>query len=142
MTRGSHDQRRPRNRRGFTLVEVLVVLLVMVIAAGLVAPAFFPARRDDESSDELARLVRAARSAAARRGEMLFVRLSPSGAWQMEGAASFAAGDVAEGTLTEYAGPAATIIVSPLGTCAFDVRSTDGAVAIPLDPMTCEVVEQ
>lgn len=127
--------------RGFTLVEVLVVLLVMVIAASVVAPAFLPSRPNDESS-ELARLVRAARGAAASRGEMVFLRLSSSGAWRMEGATSAAAGDVASGTLKEYAGPAASLIVSPLGTCAFDVRSTEGAVAIPLDPMTCAVVGQ
>jgi len=124
---------------GFTLVEMLVVIVLMMVAAGIVAPAFVP-RQPETSEADLARLVRSARAAAAAREETLFVRLSTSGAWRIEGAGADGGGDVVTGTLSAYTGPAGTIVVSPLGTCAFDVRSTAGAVAIPLDPMTCEVL--
>lgn len=125
---------------GFTLVEILVVIVVLGLVVGVVAPAVLPPRRDEVDAD-LARLIRSARAAAAARQETLFVRLAPSGDWRIEGADTDGAGDVAAGTLRAYAGPAGTIIVSPVGTCAFDVQSTAGAAAIPLDPMTCEVVE-
>lgn len=134
----AHDRSRVCGA-GFTLVEMLVVIVLMMVAAGIVAPAFVP-RQPETSEADLARLVRSARAAAAAREETLFVRLSASGAWRIEGAGAEGGGDVATGTLSTYAGPVGTIIVSPLGTCAFDVRSTAGAVAIPLDPMTCEVL--
>lgn len=124
---------------GLTLIEILVVIVVMVIAVGVVAPAFLTPEHDGDWS-ELARVVRIARTTAAKRGEMLHVRIGTSGGWQVEATASLEDGTLGSGSLAHYEGPAATIIVSPVGTCAFDVRSTEAALAIPLDPMTCEIV--
>lgn len=125
---------------GFTLIEVIVVLVVMIIAAGMVAPALlFPER--EAAVSEIADVLRQARAAAANRGETLYVRLGTSGDWLIEGSASATAeGSIATGSLSDYGGPAATIIVSPVGTCAFDVRSTAAWEVVPLDPMTCEIV--
>ncbi len=124
---------------GFTLIEVIVVLVVMLIAVAVVAPAFLPPERDDSES-EFTHLLRDARSTAASRGETLYIRINASGDWLLESTASPTDGAIATGSVSDYSGPAATIIVSPIGTCAFDVRSTTAWSAVALDPMACEVV--
>jgi prepilin-type N-terminal cleavage/methylation domain-containing protein len=126
-----------RVRQGFTLFEILVVLILMAVAAGLIAPAFFPPRQSD--SPPIATLVRGARNAAARRGETLYLTITASGRWHLEGGASSKAGMLSSGTLSDYQGPAATLVVSPIGTCAFDVRSGAAAQAVTLDLLTCEL---
>jgi prepilin-type N-terminal cleavage/methylation domain-containing protein len=124
-------------RRGFTLLEILVVLILMGIAAGLVIPVLLPPRGLDASP--LSELVRSARQTAARRGETLYVTMSASGQWRFDGAASLDQGPLATGALDDYQAPGGTLVVSPIGTCAFDVRSGAAAQAIPLDHLTCEV---
>ena len=67
-----------------------------------------------------------------RRGEVVSLHVERSGAWQVEG--------VAAGKLTTpLAATPFTLVLSPLGSCAFDVRSDAAARAIKLDPLTCEV---
>jgi prepilin-type N-terminal cleavage/methylation domain-containing protein len=124
-------------RRGFTLLEILVVLILMGIATGLVIPVLLPPRGPDVSP--VSDLVRSARQTAARRGETLYVTVSASGQWRFDGAASLEEGPLASGTLDNYRAPGGTLVVSPIGTCAFDVRSGGAAQAIPLDHLTCEV---
>jgi prepilin-type N-terminal cleavage/methylation domain-containing protein len=121
---------------GFTLIEVLVVLALMGLAAGLVAPALLHARRQQPS---LGLLIPTAREEAARRGEMVYLRIAGSGQWRMEGAASSAAGPFAAGHLEPFPGVPLTLIVSPIGTCAFDVPSAAAARVIRLDPLTCDI---
>ena len=123
-------------RKGFTLVEMLVVLILLGLAAALVAPALTPARVKQTS--ELVDLIGAARDAAVRRGALVDLHVERSGAWQIEGGgAGLATGKVA----TPLAAAPFTLVVSPLGSCAFDVRSEAAARAIRLDPLTCEVRE-
>ncbi|HEX7942394.1 MAG TPA: type II secretion system protein [Gemmatimonadaceae bacterium] len=122
--------------RGFTLIEVLVVLALMGLAAGLVAPALLHARRQRPT---LGSLIPTAREEAARRGEMVYLRVTGSGQWRMEGAASSAAGPFAAGRVEPFPGVPLTLIVSPIGTCAFDVPSAAAARVIRLDPLTCDI---
>jgi hypothetical protein len=84
-------------------------------------------------------LISGSRDAAARRGEMVYLRIAESGKWRMEGAASSDAGPLATGRVAPFPGLPLTIIVSPLGSCAFDLRSTQAARSIRLDPLTCKV---
>src|SRR3989442_4278135 len=72
-------------RRGFTLVEMLVVLVLLGLAAALVAPAFVPTRA--RQTRELVELIGATRDAAVRRGEVVSLHVERSGAWQVEGGA-------------------------------------------------------
>src|SRR3989442_1011622 len=107
-------------RAGFTLIEMLVVLVLMGLAVALVAPALFPARHDESA---LRALLGSARDAAARRGEVVYLRIDVGGRWRME---------------PVFATPV-TLVVSPLGSCAFDVRSSAAAAVVALEPLTCDL---
>jgi prepilin-type N-terminal cleavage/methylation domain-containing protein len=121
--------------RGFTLIELLVVVVLMGLAVALVAPALIPGRPDESA---LSSVVRSARDAAARRQEVLYLRIDRAGNWLLEGAASPSAGVLASGRVEGVAGPM-TLVLSPVGTCGFDVRSLAAAPTISLDPLTCEI---
>jgi prepilin-type N-terminal cleavage/methylation domain-containing protein len=125
-----------RQSGGFTLIEMLVVLVLLGMAAALAAPAL---RSLDPPRPALSSLIPGARDAAARRGETVYLRIAKSGEWRMEGAASSDAGPLASGRVDPFPGLPLTIIVSPLGSCAFDLRSTEAARSIRLDPLTCKV---
>ncbi len=124
---------------GFTLIEVIVVLVLLGLMAGLVAPRLITPTRPEES--QLAGVVRAARELAAKRGELIHVRVGATGAWRLESESGPSPERLASGTLGEFEGAALTLMVGPLGTCAFDARSSAAARAIPLDPLTCELGE-
>ncbi len=126
------------SRRGaFTLVEVIVVLILLGLAAGLVAPAIIFSDREPQS--QLAQVIAGTRDLAARRGESLHMHVAASGDWTVEGAASIAEGALASGRIDDFPGPSFTLVVSPIGTCGFDVRSSEAARAFPVDPLTCEL---
>lgn len=137
-SRDTYPRRTPR--RGFTLVEVIVVMVLLVLATALVAPAFI--FRDDAGDSPLASVVSGVQKLAARRGETLYLNVAEDGSWNVEGAASREAGRLAEGDLgRDYGGPRFTLVVSPLGSCGFDVRSGAAARQIQIEPLTCEVQE-
>jgi prepilin-type N-terminal cleavage/methylation domain-containing protein len=123
-------------RGGFTLIEMLVVMVLLAMAAALAAPAIrsvLPARTG------LTSLLPAARDAAASRGETIYLRISETGEWRMEGASSTQAGPFATGHIDPVPGLPLTLVVSPQGSCAFDLRSSKAAGAIHLDPVTCKI---
>ncbi|NIR44009.1 MAG: hypothetical protein GWN51_00890 [Gemmatimonadetes bacterium] len=113
------------------------MLILLALAAGLVAPAIIT--REGGKESELARVFSGSQQLAARRGETVRVHVEADGAWRVEGAASIAEGVLASGRLDEFAGPAFTLVVAPIGTCGYDVRSTEAALAFPVDPLTCEL---
>jgi len=126
-------------RSGFTLVELLVVIVLMGLMVGLVAPAVVPRPAPDDDGRSLAPVIRFARQAAVRRSEIVYVRIDDSGAWRVEGASSADDGPLASGRLERYDHGDATLVASPIGTCSFDARSLRVARALRLDPLTCEV---
>ena len=128
-----------RVRRGFTLVEMVVVLVIMGLAAALVAPALLRSPVYDRQRQVTA-VVQAAREAAAKRGEIIYVRFEPTGAWHMESGGLPLEGDVGHGRIDPLSSAGLTLIVSPVGSCAFDVRSTAAATAtVRMDPLTCDI---
>jgi prepilin-type N-terminal cleavage/methylation domain-containing protein len=126
-------------RRGYTLIEMLVVLVIMGLAAALVAPVLLRPTTYDRQR-QLTAVVQAARITAANRGEVIYVRIEPTGQWHMEGGGLPIEGDVARGRMNRLSAAPLTLIVSPIGSCAFDVRSTAAAAAVvQLDPLTCQL---
>jgi prepilin-type N-terminal cleavage/methylation domain-containing protein len=124
-------------RAGYTLIELIVVLALMGLAAALVIPVF---RAHGPSTSDMQAIVTSARAAAATRGEIIYVRFEPTGDWHMVGGGSTLEGDVMGGRIRPIANVPLTLIVSPAGSCAFDVRSAAlGANTIRLDALTCQI---
>src|SRR2546425_2410959 len=123
-------------RSGFTLLELLVVLILMGLVAVLVVPALFP-RHHDQSA--LNALLGNAREVAARRGEVVYVHIDPTGQWRMEAGANPPQAALATGRMEPFFAAAVTLMVSPLGSCGFDVPSAAAVGAEALDPLTCEM---
>jgi prepilin-type N-terminal cleavage/methylation domain-containing protein len=123
-------------RSGFTLLELLVVLILMGLVAALVAPALLPRHRDQSA---LNTLLASARDLAAQRGDVVSVHIDPTGEWRMEAGGNPVQAPIATGRLQPFFTVAVTLMVSPLGSCGFDVRSAAAVDAKALDPLTCEM---
>jgi prepilin-type N-terminal cleavage/methylation domain-containing protein len=116
-------------RRAFTLVEILVVLVLLGIAAAIVAPALIPPARPEAT---IATVLDATRRVAIRRAESVTVRVATTGAWQVTGDASPAAGTLLAGTLGSPIPASVIVHVSPLGIC-----TVDGPAGAPVDALRC-----
>jgi len=130
----THDATRTA---GFTLLELLVVLILMALAAGFVAPALIVPAEADRAP--LIALLQTTRETAVQRGETLRLGIGSSGRWRLDGTSALEVEPIATGVLPNYDGPPATLVVSPLGMCAFDVLSDRAFQNISLDPLTCTV---
>lgn len=123
-------------RRGFTLVELVVVLVLMGLAVGLVAPALRPPQPAAESA--VAPLLRTGRTAAVARGEPMVLKMNGAGSWRLDARGTGDGDPVASGIVSPPPAAAFSIDFSPLGTCAADVRS-GSAESLALEPLTCEI---
>lgn len=117
-------------RRGFTLVEVIVVLVILSIAAAAVAPALLsrPPAGAEQAAADVARRLASARRLAVERGEAVSLTIDPAaGTWR---AAVEPAGDsMAAGALEIPAGVAMT--TGP-GAARFVFHPLGGATGGPL----------
>jgi hypothetical protein len=59
----------------------------------------------------------------------------------MQGAGSTLDGPIQSGQVDPFPGLPLTLIVSPVGSCGFDVRSAKAASVIRLDPLACTLLE-
>jgi type II secretion system protein H len=95
-------------RRGFTLIEMIVVLIVIAITAGLIAPAMMRmagASTDDTESAPLSALLRAARRQALEGGTVVAVLIDPKEArYRADTSGPRGAGLLSEGELTLESG--------------------------------------
>ena len=115
---------------------ILVVLILMGLVAVLVAPALLPHHHDQS---DLNALLGRARELAARRGEIVYVHIDPTGEWRMEAGANLPQGPFATGRVQPFLTAPVTLMVSPLGSCGVDPRSAAAVGAQTLDPLTCEI---
>lgn len=126
-----------RRPAGYTLIELLVVMAILALAVALALPALLRARAGES---RLEAVIASARTAAAARGETIYLRIEPTGSWHMEGGASALERDSSDGRITALASVPLTLLITPAGSCAFDVRSAAAAArTVTLDPLTCTV---
>ena len=123
----------PRCRRGFTLLELLVVLVLLGLAVALVLPSLRVPDRAHAQSSVLER----ARATAVRRGESVRLFMSRDGAWTVRATSDTTGEILLAGTGVESSGPdlAQSIVISALGTCLPEGASAFGATA--WDPARC-----
>ncbi|HET6229763.1 MAG TPA: type II secretion system protein [Longimicrobiaceae bacterium] len=134
-------------RGGFTLLEMMVVLVMMGIAAAVAAPALRPpaARTVPAAVDSLVRVLARARASAARRGGRVRVEVR-DGAFAVlsdddeEAADTLASGTLplpADGRVSAGTGGAASVMFDAVGRARADrifVAGPDARVAVVLDP--------
>lgn len=120
--------------RGVTLLELLIVLVVMTVAAALVLPAFGapPAPADSPQ----AQVIAAARRTAIRRAEPLRIRLFADGAWSIR---SQRDGALVDSGRVDAALAPSDVLVDPLGSCVPVGQSTG---VMTFDPLSCAIVAE
>lgn len=131
----------PLLRRGVTLLELLVVLLLLGITAALVLPALAPRLASrPEGADGVAGLVASARRQAIRRAESLKLRVDRDGIWALVSARDGAVVDGGRIPLrgAEQGVEPTELTIDALGSC---MPSGSGASASSaprrFDPMSC-----
>ncbi len=127
----------PNPHGGFTLLEVVVVLVLLSLAVALVAPSF--RRLPHAEGSGVVALIHHAREAAVRRGEAVRLRINRAGRWRLTGEA----GRGTEILMAGDSGPIGSydlaLVFSPLGTCGPDPDVSGPTAVLALDPLTCEV---
>jgi len=125
---------------GFTLLEVVVVLVLLALAAAVVAPSLLSTR--PENASEIQALVGSTRQAAVRRGETVHLRIDRTGAWQAIAGTEPGQDPMMSGQLAGPPASPADLIFSPFGTCAPAVESAADETLAAFDPLTCEAPPQ
>ncbi|MBA3892953.1 MAG: prepilin-type N-terminal cleavage/methylation domain-containing protein [Gemmatimonadales bacterium] len=123
-------------RIGFTMVEVIVVLVLLALASAIVAPSLFTSH--PEESSEMRAIVGRVRTAAIRRGETVRLRIGQTGAWQAVAGTSSGGELLMSGQLSGLPADLTDLILSPVGTCAPAVGSVWPDALAAFDPLTCE----
>ncbi len=102
-------------RRGLTLIEVVIALAILVIAASIIYPNVFRQKNTDSAVSE-ATLLEQTRAFAVARAEPMRLRVQHDGAWEIvtEGAPSAV---LASGQLAEAPASAFEVRVTELGAC-------------------------
>jgi prepilin-type N-terminal cleavage/methylation domain-containing protein len=123
------------SRSGFTLLEVVVVLVLIGLTTAIVAPSLLPPDRG--RSVTLQGVIALMQAAALRRGETLVLEVSAEGEWTAFGTA-VPDEVVATGRLDGDPPPGRIELrVAPLGSCGWDVEPEPSTWVPPLDPLTC-----
>ncbi|HEX6911616.1 MAG TPA: GspH/FimT family pseudopilin [Longimicrobium sp.] len=119
-------------RRGFTLVEMIVVLAVIGLAAAVSAPAFVEWSRDEAArapADPLIAVLETARRTAAQRGQRITVVVDPgTGQWR-----AWAGGDPADSVAAGVVElPAGARLVAQGGRARYDFDPLGAAWGAPV----------
>lgn len=117
-------------------MEVIVVLILLTVAATLVAPSLLSSR--PEPASQVRMLVKYAREASVRRGEMLHLRIERSGSWQAVVGLHPGSEVLMSGRLAHPLSTRVELVFSPLGTCAPPAESGPIDALPAYDPLTCQ----
>lgn len=128
-------QHKSHPRSGYTLLEVIVVLVLLAVAAAVVAPSLLYSRPDQSSPWQT--LVSQARAASVRRGVVVRLTIDRSGVWQATTGSGSELELIMTGRLADSPGAVADLLFSPLGTCGPAAPSGPETLA-DYDPLTCE----
>jgi prepilin-type N-terminal cleavage/methylation domain-containing protein len=136
-----------RPRRGFTLMEMGIVLAIMAISAMLVAPALsrMGQGKPPGVGDDVVKLLTDARQIAIQRNETVTLRLDPvSGRYRADTVGISGSGELGEGTMTLGAQealvtdlPRLVYVFRPTGATLADtvlVRGAGAAALVSVDP--------
>jgi prepilin-type N-terminal cleavage/methylation domain-containing protein len=115
--------------RGVTLLELLIVLVLMGLAAGLVAPMLRPIAASTGAADVA--IVAAARRRAVQRAEPLRLRFTRAGAWTVR---SVASGEVLDSGSARGGLAEGEWLLDPLGAC---LPASGSASAAAFDALMC-----
>lgn len=118
--------------RGVTLLELLIVLTVMGIAAALVTPMLTLPRAPDSSDAEA--IVTRARQLAISRSEGLHVQITADGFWIVR---TFRSRESLDSGRTNGLVVPREFAVDALGSC---VPTTAGVTGQAFDPLACRLV--
>ena len=116
-------------RRGVTLLELLIVLILMGITAALVVPAFVQRPAAPEAANVA--LLASARRLAIRRAEPLRLRMSANGDWMVTGVRN---GVVVDSGHVRDSLLATEVLVDALGGC---VPMNGNTSLAGFDPLVC-----
>jgi prepilin-type N-terminal cleavage/methylation domain-containing protein len=123
-----------RWRTGYTLIEMIMVLIVLTIAAGVVAPSLM----SPAPGSSLKEVVGNARDAAVRRGEMVRLEIDRVGVWQATVGTAGQTELLLSGRVRDASGTTMDLLLSPLGTCGPPPASIPAKSVTAFDPLTCE----
>jgi prepilin-type N-terminal cleavage/methylation domain-containing protein len=118
-------------RTGFTFIEIVVTLLVLVVVATLAAPAI--GHLPERGSGTLSTLVQEARTQAVRRADALDLTVDSSGAWVLARARNGVV--IGHGVVGKLHEPVA-LHISALGLCLVS-REDAHSAAVPWDALRC-----
>ena len=121
-----------RARRGVTLLELLVVLLLLGLAVALTLPRLSVPRGPDDG-DPLARTAAMGRALALRRAEALRLEVDADGRWRLLARDSVLHRGAITGTIPGVA--PLRLGISPLGVCV--PEPTDSGAAPAWDAGAC-----
>ncbi|MEX2282457.1 MAG: prepilin-type N-terminal cleavage/methylation domain-containing protein [Gemmatimonadota bacterium] len=121
----------PARPAGFTLLEILVVLILIGIGFTLAIPAFIRPRRDAEHGVQ--HVIDSARRMAVRRAETLTVSIQPSGTWAVDNGDRDT--EPATGTVESDFTSVVRVRISALGACTLD--SIEPGVTV--DAVSCRI---
>jgi prepilin-type N-terminal cleavage/methylation domain-containing protein len=119
-------------RRGFTIVEMIIVLAIIGLAAAVSAPAFIDWSRDEASrapADPLLGILESARRTSAQRGQRITVSIDPQTRLYRAWAGGDPADSVAAGTVEL---PPGARLVAQGGRARFDFDPLGGAWGAPV----------
>ncbi|MCI0433735.1 MAG: prepilin-type N-terminal cleavage/methylation domain-containing protein [Gemmatimonadetes bacterium] len=126
----------PQRASGFTLVELLVVLIIIALALGLAAPALLSP--PVTSASGVQRVVDRGRRAAVRRAGPLVLTIETDGRWRLATPGTETNGVLESGTLADPPTDRIRVRLTPLGAC----MPADERAVTTLDAVRCRTTER